>query len=434
MVKANKKVFMKKVLIVTYYWPPSGGSGVQRWLKFVKYLPKYGVEPHVYTPLNPDFDVKDESLLKDIPREAIIVKRKIREPYSLFRAFMGKKKAQGVNFGMTNASKKGIKYKLAWWVRSNLFIPDPRVWWRKPSTKFLKQYLLDNNIQTIITTGPPHSMHLIGLSLKRELKDNLQWFADFRDPWTNIDFFHELALTKSSLRKHKKLEKQVLINADKVITIGHSLKKELEDIGASNVEVITNGYDTEEVNEQKRSKIFTLSHIGLLSKARNFPAFWDAIAKFKDEVTEEFCVQVVGSFDQQVKIDVERRGIDKNVVFTGIVNHKEAINYQYQSSVLLLFVNDSPNAKGILTGKFFEYMASKTPILALGPKDGEVAKVLKETKSGLLADFYHTDEIFNCLTLLYNNFQQGKLTIEGEGIQKYSRENLTKRLVEIIEK
>ncbi len=425
---------MKKVLIVTYYWPPSGGSGVQRWLKFVKYLPKYGVEPHVYTPLNPDFSVKDETLVRDIPEEAVIVKRKIREPYSLFRTFMGRKKAQGVNFGMTNSNKKGLKYKIAWWVRSNLFIPDPRVWWRKPSAKFLKNYIVNNNITTIITTGPPHSMHLIGLSIKQYFNSEIEWIADFRDPWTNIDFFHELDLTNRSLKKHKNLEKQVLTAADKVITIGNSLKQELENIGALNVEVVTNGYDVEEIKNQERNEVFTLSHIGLLSKARNFPAFWDAILKFKNEVTQEFRVQVVGSFDQQVKIDVESRGIEKNVVFTGIVNHKEAINYQYQSSVLLLFVNDSPNAKGILTGKFFEYMASKNPILALGPEDGEVAKVLKETKSGVLADFHQVNEIFNCLTLLYNNFQKGKRTVEGEGVKQYSRENLTKKLVEIIEK
>ena len=230
---------MKKVLIISYYWPPSGGAGVQRWLKFVKYLPQFGIQPHVYTPSNPEAPAQDESLQKDIPSEAVIVQQPIFEPYSFYKKFTGKK--GNINAGFLSEdkdSRQKFTEKMSIWVRGNLFIPDARVMWVKPSIKFLTKYIKENEIEVVISSGPPHSMHLIAMELKRKL--NIKWIADFRDPWTNIDFYKDLMLTNWADKKHHRLEKEVLQKADEIITIGKTIASELEIIRGKKVHVITN--------------------------------------------------------------------------------------------------------------------------------------------------------------------------------------------------
>ena len=218
---------MKKVLIITYYWPPSGGAGVQRWLKFVKYLREFGWEPIVYTPENPEAPAVDESLLKDIPKNLTAIKRPIWEPYNLYKNFIGQKKDERINAGfLTEKKKPGLAEKISVWVRGNWFIPDARKLWITPSIKFLSDYLKRNPVDAIVSTGPPHSMHLIALGLKKKL--NLPWLADFRDPWTNIDFYDKLMLTKASDVKHKKMELDVLKNANIITAIGWSMADDLK--------------------------------------------------------------------------------------------------------------------------------------------------------------------------------------------------------------
>ncbi|MBE9481851.1 MAG: glycosyl transferase family 1, partial [Bacteroidetes bacterium] len=175
---------MKKVLIITYYWPPSGGAGVQRWLKFVKYLREFGWEPIVYTPENPEAPDIDNSLEKDIPDNLTVIKRKIWEPYTAYKKFIGQEKEQKINAGFLSENKKPkLSENISVWIRGNFFIPDARKFWIKPSVKFLTNYLKNNPVDAMISSGPPHSMHMIALGLKQRL--GIPWLADFRDPWTN---------------------------------------------------------------------------------------------------------------------------------------------------------------------------------------------------------------------------------------------------------
>ncbi len=220
---------MKKVLIITYYWPPSGGAGVQRWLKFTKYLREYGWEPIIYTPENPESPNNDSSLEKDIPKNLTVLKTKIWEPYNFYKIFIGQKKDQKVNAAFLTESKKPKKFeKIAVWIRGNFFIPDARKFWVKPSIQYLTTYLKDNPVDAVISTGPPHSMHLIAQGLKKKL--NIPWMADFRDPWTNIDFYSKLMLTSFADHKHKRLELGVLNDADVVTCVGQTWLDELEDL------------------------------------------------------------------------------------------------------------------------------------------------------------------------------------------------------------
>ncbi|HKI88004.1 MAG TPA: hypothetical protein VKA38_03185, partial [Draconibacterium sp.] len=177
---------MKRVLIITYYWPPSGGGGVQRWLKFVKYLPSNGWKPVVAVPENPEYPVIDLSLQEDVPKEAEIIKLPIWEPYGIFKKITGRKKEERVNTGLLFDEKKQTSIeKISLAIRGNFLIPDPRIFWVKPSIKRLKKLIPELNVEAIITTGPPHSVHLIGYRLNKIF--GIPWIADLRDPWSNLD-------------------------------------------------------------------------------------------------------------------------------------------------------------------------------------------------------------------------------------------------------
>lgn len=423
---------MKKVLIITYYWPPSGGAGVQRWLKFVKYLPEFGWQPIVYTPENPEFPVIDESLQKDIPEGIEVIKQPIWEPYSWYRQFLGQKdKKIGAGF-VSEEKEPGLLHKISVWVRGNFFIPDARMFWIKPSVTFLKEYLRDNPVDVIVSTGPPHSMHLIALALKKEL--GIKWVADFRDPWTNIDFYDELMLTKWAHRKHHALEREVLTNADKVVTIGYTMTEEMMALGAPHVETITNGFDEEDFpsDEVELDEDFTISHIGTFSPSRNHPAFWKALAELKSEnedFAKKFKFRTVGVVDHQVKASIEEHGLTENWDAISYVPHDEVLRYQRSSHVLLVSINNTPNAAGILPGKFFEYLASGRPILAIGPKDSDIGKVLELTGAGVIVEPDDVEgvkrEILNIFRFTVNKLRQG-------GIFSFSRRELTRILSESV--
>ncbi|MCB0779276.1 MAG: glycosyltransferase family 4 protein, partial [Flavobacteriales bacterium] len=372
---------MKRVLIVTYYWPPNGGAGVQRWLKFVKYLPQHGWQPVVYTPENPELVAEDPGLLDDVPREAEVIKRRISEPYGLYKRLTGRGVKEKVHTAFLSEEKReGWRDRMALWVRSNFFIPDARVGWVGPSVRFLKQYLREHPVDVIVTTGPPHSMHLIGLRLKRAL--GIRWVADFRDPWTNIDFYRQLKLSRSADRRHRRLEAEVLREADTVVAVGWTLADELRDLGAERVEVITNGFDPADVPDPPEpvDERYSLVHVGSLTATRNAPGLWKALAKRcadDPEFAARFVLRFVGPVDHTVLDSIEEAGLADNLERIGPVDHAQAMREMQRARVLLLLLNDTANAKGILTSKLFEYLAVGRPILAVGPKDGDVARVLK---------------------------------------------------------
>jgi len=432
---------MKKVLILTYYWPPSGGAGVQRWLKFTKYLKTYGWEPIIYTAENGEMPVVDMSLLKDVPAELTILKTPIWEPYQLYKRFIGRKKNDKINASFLSENKKaGLSEKISIWIRGNFFIPDARKFWIKPSINYLKNYIIKNNIEYIISSGPPHSMHLIALGLKNKFT-SLKWVADFRDPWTNIDFYDKLMLTKSSNKKHHSQELKVLTNADVILSIGKGMSDEFLNIyqksGGKNInkfKVISNGFDTDDIKtiDIVKDKKFSIAHIGTLVKDRNPIVLWKVLKKLtdtRDDFRSQLEIKLVGKVDIFVKEQLENYGLIKFVKKIEYLPHSEVIIEQQKSKVLLLLINNTKNAKDILTGKFFEYMASGSPILAIGPIDGELADIIKQTQTGLISNF--EDEITLEKNIL-NLFVNQSIQTNGEEVIKYSREELTKKLCELL--
>ncbi|WKL48203.1 glycosyltransferase family 4 protein [Flavobacterium pectinovorum] len=423
----------KKLLIITYYFPPAGGPGVQRWLKFVKYLPEFDIQPIVYVPENPTYPIIDEGLVSQISDKVIILKNKILEPYQLASVF-SKNKTKKISSGIFPQKKKQTFLdKTFLWVRGNLFIPDARVLWVKPSVSYLEKYIRENNIDTIVTSGPPHSLHLIGLELKEKL--NVKWFADFRDPWTTIGYHKALRLSNYAAKKHKKLESKVLNTADTIIVTSKTTKAEFEAITNKPISVITNGYDIENVEKQTLDTKFTLAHIGSFLSDRNPPFLWECLVELLKEIPDfktHLEIKLIGAVSQEVLDAISQFNLKEYLNLLGYVSHHEAIAHQKKSQVLLLIEINSEDTKSIIPGKLFEYMVSNRPIIAIGPQGSDFADIIKETNTGVFFDYSEKAKLKSVILDFYNQFLEGKLQSNGVGLQQYSRKNLTKQLAQLI--
>jgi len=418
-----------KALIITYYWPPAGGSGVQRWLYFVKYLHEFGIEPIVFTADNPNYPIIDKDLANNIPPQTEIIHQRIWEPNSL----LGKKnKKTAAGFLQQNPSKI---QKLTQYIRANYFIPDARKFWISPSVRKLKKYLKQHPVDWIITTGPPHSVHLIGQKLKKQT--NTKWLADFRDPWTEIDYFHQLPLTKKSLKKHHFLEQKILSNADLVTVVGNVMHEKYAAINP-NCAVISNGFDDNGVGEKTDlDSLFTLTHIGMLNADRNPSIFWKTISEIVDE-NQEFAsklkINLIGKIADEVKESIRKYDIEKYISYTNYIPHNSVLKHQKKSQVLLLFINQVPYAKGIITGKVFEYLQAQRPILALAPIDGDLATIINKSKSGKVIAFDDLVSLKSTILSYFELYLKDNLQVASKNISIYHRKNLTEQLAELLKK
>jgi len=425
---------MHKVLIISYYWPPSGGPGVQRWLKFVKYLPEFEIHPVIYIPKNPRYPITDSSLNQEIPENITIYKNKIFEPY-FYAGFLSKKKTKQISSGVISDENPSFIEKVLLWIRGNMFIPDARKYWIKPSVRFLTGIIKKEGIDTIITTGPPHSLHLIGLELKKNL--DIKWLADFRDPWTSIGYHTKLRLTKASQRKHRQLEKEVANGCDKLLVTSNTTKAEFESITTNPVHVITNGYDIpeSELPFSSLDKKFTLSHIGSLLTGRNPENLWKVLSEIISEnetFRKVFQLNLIGVVGRDVLNCINDNGLEFYTRIIEYVTHEEAVNYQRRSQLLLLAEIDSPQTRGIIPGKLFEYLAAKRPILAIGPEQWEGGEIVKSTNSGIVCNYNSVADLKAVILKWFHLYQQGNLMVSSVNIKEYNRRTLTAKLAELL--
>lgn len=423
----------KKILIITYYWPPAGGPGVQRWLKFVKYLPDFNVEPVVYIPENPSYPILDHQLKKDIRPDTIILKNKISEPYKL-AGYFSKKTTNTISSGIIpNKRKQSFLDKCLLYVRGNFFIPDARIAWVKPSVSYLENYLKNNSIDIIITTGPPHSLHLIGLELKKNL--NCKWFADFRDPWTSIGYHKELKLSQASKNKHLALEKIVLNTADHILVTSQTTKSEFNKITQKPISVITNGYDVEYIEKKPLDSKFSIAHIGSFLSERNPRVLWKALSeliKENEDFRQNFELKLIGKVSLEILEAIDEFKLQNHLNNLGYLSHNEALINQKSAQVLLLIEIDSDETVGIIPGKLFEYMAAERPILAIGPEGADFETIIKETNSGSFFTYEQKDAIKEHILKLFYLYKQNELKVYAMGLQYYSRKKLTEKLANII--
>jgi glycosyltransferase involved in cell wall biosynthesis len=427
---------MKRVLIITYYWPPSGGAGVQRWLKFSKYLPDHGWQPVIYTPETQEAPVEDPSLARDIHPATELIRRPIWEPYSFYKKFIGMEAADKVNTGfLSEKERPGRKERLSVWIRGNLFIPDARKFWIRPSVRYLTRYLRHHPVDAVISTGPPHSMHLIALKLKQ--KTGIPWIADFRDPWTGIDYYDQLRLTRQADRRHHKLEKTVLGRADKTVVVGRSMAAEFYRLNGVQAEVVPNGYDEEDFKgaEAVAPDRFTIVHIGAMNRDRNHDAFWKAVAGILNDRMSgpEIRIRLIGKLDVAVLHSIKKERLDAVVEKIPYLAHDRIASELMSAALLYLPINNTPNAKGIQTGKIFEYIASGRPVLGVGPVDGDAATILEECQAGTMAGFTDKEGIRAAIEKELRRFHSGQVR-QSKPCEQFSRENLTKKLRDILDK
>ncbi len=427
---------IKRVLIITYYWPPSGGGGVQRWLKFAKYLPEYGWQPVIFTPETQNAPATDITLESDITPDLEIIRRPIWEPYSIYRQITGRKADENPGAAFASGKKDNpLTEDISNWIRSNFFIPDARKFWIKPSVRFLKKYIPENRFDAVVTTGPPHSMHLIGLGLKKAL--NIQWLADFRDPWTDIDYFDQLKLTSLANRKHHRQESEVLKTADRVVCVSNSNSIVLGRKSGVKVEIITNGFDESDIPKGKitADEKFTISHIGTFMANRNPESLWQALSELigeNESFKADFKLVLVGKTDASITSELEKYGLNPFTEILPQVSHQEAILRQRQSQLLLITVNKTGDSKGMVTGKVFEYLASGRPILAIGPADGDLAEILKETGTGVISDFDDKISMKAHVMNFYKQYQQGTLSVTPRNVEKFTRKILAGDMAKLL--
>lgn len=423
---------MKKVLVITYYWPPAGGPGVQRWLKFVTYLRTFNIEPIVYIPANPHYPIQDKSLQSEVPKGIKILDHPIKEPYALAR-ILSSKKTKRISSGIIETKNQSFLEKALLYVRGNFFIPDARKYWVKPSIKYLSEIVAKEEINTVISTGPPHSVHLIGHGLKNALK--VTWIADFRDPWTTIGYHKKLRLTAASRKKHKALEKMVLTTADKIIVTSETTKNEFDGLTQKPIHVITNGYESDYLGGANLDERFTIAHIGSLLTGRNPTNLWKALqdlARENEVFRADLCLEFIGVVSKDVLDSMYRYELAPYIKLRGYVSHAEALRRQQRAQMLLLVEIDSNETKGIIPGKLFEYMAARRPILALGPKDWDAGKIVSQTGSGTVFSYDANESLKKSISNAYAEFKKGNLKVDSKDINQYSRKNLTKELADLL--
>lgn len=446
---------MKRVLVISYYWPPSGGSGVQRWVKFAKYLPSMGWQPVIYTPENPELIAIDETLVSEIPSEVEVVKRHITEPYgilrgikSILRPSKATLSAQKGEVNPINSQKKTLGQKISLFIRGNFFIPDPRCWWIGPSVKFLKKYLADNPVDVIVSTGPPHSMHLIARKLSRET--GLPWVADFRDPWTKMFYFKHLSLTGWAERRHEKLEKAVLDDATAVVAVSPLVQDEFRAMTDTPVELITNGYDEDDFNVTvERGTFFNVLHTGLFASDGDPEMLWKAlsdISEADEEFRSQLRINLCGKTDPEVIASIKSAGLSDNLTDHGYCPHSQAVAFQKQASLLILPLRKEPEYRATLPGKLFEYLASGRPVLGIGQRDGAMARILDDTQVGITYDWNEYDQIRSFIEASWMAHKAGKLDSEilysqfgcstdaPVSISSYSRRSTAASMASLLEK
>jgi glycosyltransferase involved in cell wall biosynthesis len=430
---------MRKVLIITYYWPPSGGAGVQRMLKFVKYLRQFDIEPIVITvdENKASYQLTDKSLLNDIPRDTRIIKTNTFEPFEFYKLIGNKKEIP--HSGFANETNPSFVQKMMRFIRGNFFIPDARKGWNKYAYKAALNILKTEKIDAIITSSPPHSSQLVGLKLKR--KFGIPWIADMRDPWTDIYFYKQMLHTPIASRIDAKMEREVLEETDALIVVSQDIKRIFSNksnkLDSNKIVVIPNGYDEADFSENvdTNASEFSITYTGTFADIYQIDAFLAAFRKIIDNHTDlNISLKFIGKVSGSLLQKTELLELQNHVSFGKYIPHKESVEALQKSTILLLVIPRMEKNEGILTGKLFEYLGSGKPIICIGPIHGDAASIITECNAGQTFDYEDEIGMYNYLDNLIILWKTEKLILNtNKNISGYSRKNLTKKLVEIIE-
>ncbi len=426
---------MKRVLIISYYWPPAGGSGVQRWVKFAKYFPALGWQPVIYTPDNPEMIAKDDALGADVPPEAEVIRRKIVEPYGIYRSLFGRKGGGTSEVNPIHGGKKSLAARLSLFVRANAFIPDPRCLWIRPSVRFLKQYLQAHPVDAIVSTGPPQSMHLIARGVARAT--GIPWVADFRDAWTKMFYYKHLPLTRWADALHRRQERSVLDEATRVVSVSPREQRDFQAMTRNTVFLLTNGYDPDDYAATfTPDGCFNVTHTGLFAADGNSEALWRVLAAKKaadPAFAQALRIRFSGKTDAAVFASIRASGLGDCLVDNGYCSHPAAVAEQRGASVLLISLRREPEYASALPGKVFEYLASRRPVLGVGQPDSVMAEVVRGAGAGEVFDWEDEAGIRTFIDGVWERFRNGCSLDNPQDISRFSRKELARKYVELLE-
>jgi hypothetical protein len=429
---------MKKVLIISYYWPPAGGPGVQRILKFSKFLPENGWQPIVIAPENGTYPAIDESMLDEIPEECIVVRTKTLEPFAIYNTLKGNKNKKEMSVGMIGLQEKSRLQKFSNYVRANYFIPDARKYWKGYVIKAAKKIIKEHQIDAIITTGPPHSTHLAGLALKQ--KYNIPWVADFRDPWTNIFYNNFLPRSEKTKSRDLRLENAVIKNCDHLVTATPGLEREFND-RKSSITTILNGFDQSDLAKESHSALekFTLAYVGNLLPTQSIACLWETLEELVEEgiITQDnFLLKLTGKADGAILERLSNGPAKEILEIEGYVAHKVATQRMQEAAMLLFVIPEDKNNALILTGKLFEYLATRKPIHGIGPIGGDADVILQESGRDAIIDFEDKKGIRAHILKYFQEWQEnGKKAHQfdaNEALQQFSRQHQATQLAKIL--
>jgi hypothetical protein len=392
---------MKKFILLTYYFPPCGGAGVQRWLRLLKYLPQYGWQPTVITTENGDYPVCDESLLKQIPESLTVIRTKTISFGQFFKSILGKK--ENIPYGNLQTDKNdSLTKKMLYWLRLNVVLPDARVVWNQSCMNAALNELITDKYACVITTGPPHSTHLVGLKLKKNHK--VKWIADFRDPWTKI-YYLKLASQNNLIKLfNRQMEKDVVCHADMNLVISQYIADSLP---KGKKRVFWNGFDPVDFKglTYEKSNVFRIKYIGKLTDGQDIHTVLQSISKWlttNSQYQVEF--SFIGTFSE---IPADIQSYNFNIRNMEFMQHKDAIIETVNSELLLLLINEYEGNEGMLTTKLFEYIGSRTPILCVGPPTGEAADIIEQFKAGAVCEYNDEKDLLYALEYYYHKWSKG---------------------------
>jgi len=435
----------KKVLVITYYFPPSGGAGVQRTLKFVKYLREFGWEPIVLTAKNADYPAYDESLLSEIPEGIKVYRSRIFEPYRLYRKFTGRKAAESTDIAtlsLGQKSKKKLSERLSEWIRATFFIPDARIGWLFFAYFKGKRILKKENVQIIYSSAPPYTTHLIGNKL--HLASKLPWVVDFRDSWIGWVSTPQWR-PKLSRAIEMKMEASVLRHADQILTVTRGIKEDLlsrhPEFRRQAWHLLPNGFDAadfDSIQPKEKDGVLTITYSGSLYGPRNPESLLRALELLQKEdswISTKIRVRIVGRVGESVIDDIQTSSVKNCFEIVGYLRHKQSLEYLLGTDLLLLIIDSARVSHGIIPGKVYEYIGAGLPILALAP-EGETAELIRSNDLGYVFDPKDVSSLKETLLKLIANKKNGKLLGNGnKAVQKkFERREHTKELVKILDK
>lgn len=431
---------MKRVLVITNHWPPTGGRPVYRWLKLCKYLPEFGWQPMVFAPEPSDSDLVDDSLFVDVASDQQVVRFPVPAPsptYTLAAKLLIGDHELFAGSRRPHSEDWTSKQQLFAWIHDNMLIPDARAPWVDPAVSFLTDYLINAKVSVVLSTGPPHSMHLVGQALARNL--DLPWVADFRNPWRiNLEEDHRIPPLAWSRKKHRRLRQSVIRGADALVVTAPTYVAELQFAGANFVEVLTDGFDYADLPKPRvlNRNRFIIHHSGDLTPDTNHEVFWEALRNvgrgvlgFQSNVE----IELVGHVHSSVIEMAERYGFATNVQATGPSKRAEALDRMASAHVLLLPVDRSGRGPGQIPDQTYDYLAAGRPILAIGPREGDLARILTETRSGAVVEFDDYHGLKQIIDNWYRRFQDDSLQIDPIGREKYQSDKLAAQMAELLE-